>query len=106
MTGRQINYITGSCNHDAAGMVLLNPIALPPLGDKLNAAATQESLIKNLHVVVGATSNQDELVASIFERYPQMDTPDNYTRTVETSIAMTEWWFGSGSNWEANQHAR
>jgi hypothetical protein len=59
-----------------------------------------------MHVVVGAAENQDELIGKIFERYPDMDTTDNYTRTLAATKAMTDWWFGSGSNWEANQHAR
>jgi len=85
--------------------VILNPIALPPLGDKLNLAATEESLMEALHLVLGGTSNQDELINIIFERYPGMDTTDNFTRTLTTTRAMTDWWFGSGSNWEAVQHA-
>lgn len=98
--------MTGFTHDDAAGFVILNPIALPPLGDKLNLAATEELLMRAMHVVCGSAENQDELIGYIFERYPEMDTTDNYTRTLATTKAMTDWWFGSGSNWEANQHAR
>ena len=97
--------MTGYAYHDAAGFVILNPIALPALGDRLNVAATEESLMRALHLIVGGTTNQDELIDTILERYPDMVTTDNFTRTVTTTRAMTDWWFGMGSNWEAVQHA-
>lgn len=98
--------MTGFAYDDAAGFVILNPIALPPLGDKLNLAATEELLLRALHIVVGSAENQDELIGYIFERYPELNTTDNYTRTLVATQTMTDWLFGSGSNWEANQHAR
>jgi carboxylesterase type B len=103
--GQYVDFMTGSCYDDAAGFILLNPIAFPPLGDRLNLAATNETFWKALHLVVGAAVNQDELIDDMVARYPDLNTADNYTRTLTANRAMTEWWFGSGSNWEANQHA-
>ena len=48
LSGKDINFITGSTLHDAAGFILGNPIAFPPLLDRINVAETNDSLWANL----------------------------------------------------------
>jgi carboxylesterase type B len=103
--GQYVDLMTGSTYDDAAGFVIANPIGLPYLGDKGNMAATNESMWESLRLVLGGTSNKDDLISDIILHYPDMDTTDNLTRTLAMTRSQTEWNFGSGSHWEANQHA-
>lgn len=62
--------------------------------------------MQTLHLIVGGTVNQDELIAMMFDRYPDLNSTDVMTRTLTMSKMFTEWFFGSPSNWEAVRHVR
>jgi len=97
--------MTGSAYNDAAGFVFVNPIALPPLGDKMNMAGTEELTMFTLNTMLGDATNKDELVELIMQEYPGLGSADNYTRTVAMTDMYTDWYFASPANWEAIQHA-
>jgi hypothetical protein len=84
----------------------MNPIALPILGDKLNMAASEEIMMQAIHMMVGGTVNQDELIAMMFEQYPTLNTTDVMERTLTMTDLFTEWFFETPANWEAVQHFR
>lgn len=102
--GKDINFITGNTHHDAANFIILNPIGIPALGDNNNVARSNETLWNAFLVLLGGTSNPIELTKSIMKMYPDLESSDNFTRTLAAAKACTEWWFGSGSNWEAVNH--
>lgn len=103
--GSHINFMTGSCYHDSASFMIGNPIGLPALGDRLSVARTNESLYQSYQNRFSGTLNQDEMVRSVFDMYPEMDTSDNLTRSLEAAKCQTEQMFAAWSNWEAVRHA-
>ena len=93
--------ITGNTIHDMAGSVLGNPLGWEALSGN-NKAATNESLMQMMYGVFGGALNEDELIRAIFDVYPEMNTEDNYTRTLAATQMGTDWSFASPRYWEAN----
>ena len=93
--------MTGNTIHDFAGSLLGNPLGWPAL-DGHNMAATNESLMRMLEGTFSYTLNPDELIRAVFDVYPEMNTEDNYTRTLAATQMGTDQLFASGASWEAN----
>lgn len=106
LPGKDINFITGSCVDDAYNFVIKNPLGMPTLGDKNNVANDNETLWEFYMVLLGSTENPEEIAESIYSVYPDLYSPDNFTRTLAATKSCTEWWFASASNWEAHRHHR
>jgi carboxylesterase type B len=104
--GRNVDFITGSTFHDAAGFILLNPIAMPLLGDNLNMAATPERLEFFLQLFFGFVENDREMIDMVYDLYPDMLSDDNMTRTLSSTEFGNDMWFRSPSFYEATNHAR
>jgi len=56
--------------------------------------------------LLGATENPEEIAESIYNVYPDLRAPDNFTRNLAASRSCTEWFFSAYSNLEAKEHHR
>ena len=45
-------------------------------------------------------------IEALYERNPLMSDNDTDVRTIATTQATTDWWFGSGSSQEAHLHGK
>ena len=74
--------------------------------DTVNLAATNDSLFSSLTFATNHLPNGEEGVSLIYDHYPDLNSDDLDTRTIAATEAATDWWFGSGSHFEADAHAR
>ena len=98
--GKSINFMTGNTFHDAASFVF-------PTGTVNGSfAGANLTLAFAMRIILGAASNPEELMPAILDWYPDMNSDDDLTRQLATTEAWTDWFFGSGSSWEATARAR
>ena len=95
--------ITGYTIRDNAGWVLDNLLGWYDLSGH-NVIATIQTMFEVLYDEFSYTSNPDELIRAIFEFCPELNTEDNYTRTLKQMG--TDRCFGSVGCWEANIRTR
>ena len=94
--GKSVNFITGNTFHDGAGGVLGNPTGNPAT-ENSSLAATNESLVEAWKLLLGLTSNFDELFLAIVNWYPDMNTENQLRREQDASDADTDMLFAAGS---------
>ena len=104
--GKDKDFISGATKHDFGGFLILNPMAAPSLGDKNNLAGTLESTENFVRTTMGFAENTEELVELAYEKYPDMRSEDNLTRTQATTAFSTDRLFGAPAHMEAVLHAR
>ena len=56
--------------------------------------------------IMGMYPDSSAAIDALYERYPLMSDNDTDVRTIATTQATTDWWFGSGSSQEAHLHGR
>ena len=103
--GKSINFITGNTYNDAAAFIMSNQFGYPSANNN-TMASTNETLIASMKMMLAGTANPEVLMPAILEWYPDMNSDDRETREIAMTNMATDWWFGSGSVWEATKRPR
>ena len=103
---RNHDFITGVTDHDSAGFVLNNPIALPLLNYSISNTVTVESTrdyIRNK--MAGYTTEAEAMTDLLYERYLNIDSVDIDIRSLATTLLDSDFSFGSTTNKQAEIHS-
>ena len=77
-----------------------------PKSNNDTLAMTNETMVASMTMMLAAAANPEELMPAILNWYPDLNTEDRDTRESAATEMMTDWWYGTGSSWEATTRAR
>ena len=98
-----VELMTGFTEHDSAAFILVN---MRGNSRSFNLAVTHATLRLAVGFVMAMYPDSPSATDAMYERYPGMSDNDTDMRTIATTQATTDWWFGAGSSQEAHLHSR